>query len=139
MMFEELLTGRNVSLAGGIFVCLSMAKKMAPAFFKARVGQRVLPVLPIILGEIGAFINLSDAVKWQDKLLVGLIAGWAAGNVFKVGKTSLLGYGLPDKEDDSEDPVPSSPTLADAPVTTVPAVTSTPDAAIVPDTASKKE
>ena len=112
MMLEELLTGRNISLAGGIFVVTWAIKGfLFPEFWKGRLGQRFLPLLPLALGLAGAFCGVCDCAVWQDKLLIGLIAGWASSNVFKIGRTSIMGYGLPDADGDGipDSPVPAPP------------------------------
>lgn len=107
MMLEDLITGRNMGLAAGIFVVMSILRTSLPKVWATSIGQRALPIMPIILGEIGAFIGVTDAEKWQDKMIVGLICGWAASNLFKVGRTSVLGYGI-DVATPSE-PAPAAP------------------------------
>jgi hypothetical protein len=100
MLLDQLLTGRNIMLAGGVFVLMSVLRYPLKDFWDSRLGQRLLPILPVALGVAGAFAGLSDAHGWQDRLLVGLIAGWASAHTFKLGRTSLMGYGLPDADGD---------------------------------------
>lgn len=95
MNVEDLVTGKNLELAGSIFVLMSVIKQIVPTFWKTKIGQRILPVLPILIGVAGAFIGLCEnCVTWQDKLLIGLLAGAAAAHTFKLARTSLVGYGL---------------------------------------------
>ena len=96
MMIDQLLTGRNLMLAGAIFVILTAMKTPFKDFWASHWGQRLLPVLPLVLGIGGGFLGLCDCATWQDKLLIGILAGFASANFFKVGKTTVLGYGLPE-------------------------------------------
>lgn len=93
MIIEELVTGRNLSLAGGIVVVVMVFRQLFPAAWKTPLGKRVLPVLPILLGVLGAIAGMAEAASWQDRVVVGLLAGYVAAHSFQVGKTSVLGYG----------------------------------------------
>ena len=123
MMIEQLLTGKNMALAGGIFVLTSALKPMFKKFLATSIGQRVMPLAPIALGVAGAFAGMCDGTAWQDKLLLGTLAGYVAGHSFKIGKTSLLGYGI-DTEEGTELPPPAVP--ADPPKPTQPDVPAVP-------------
>lgn len=140
MMLEELLTGRNISLAGGVFVVMAIGKNyIAPKFWTGKIGQRLLPVIPLALGIGGAFLGFCDCTTWQDKLAIGLIAGWASSHTFKLGKTSVLGWGIGDADGDGVPDAPPAP--APAPVAApVPAPAPAPEAApAAPAAADKKE
>lgn len=136
MMLDQLLTGRNLALAGGVFVLMSLVKNLVlPKFWLGNIGQRLLPVLPIVLGVSGAFAGLCDCNGWQDKLLIGLIAGWASSHTFKLGKTSILGYGI----DGGSEETPSDPaTPAPATPAPTPATPVAPAAPTTPATPDKK-
>jgi hypothetical protein len=96
---SSLVTGKNLLLAGSVFALTTGAREMFKAFFASTLGQRFLPVLPLVLGVIGALLGICDgASEWQSRLAVGLIAGFAAGHLFKVGKTSLMGAGIDEPE-----------------------------------------
>lgn len=103
----SLVTGRNLVLAGAAFVITSTLRTTFKAFFATRLGTRMLPLLPIMLALIGAFLGVGEGAEtWQDKLVLGLIAGFAAGHLFKMGKTSVMGIGLPElSAPDPEGPV----------------------------------
>ena len=116
MLLDQLLTGRNLMLAGGIFVLMSVMRVPMKDFYDSRLGQRLLPLIPIVLGVAGAFAGLCDGKVWQDKLLIGLIAGWASSHTFKLGRTSVMGYGLPDADGDG---IPDALESTAAPANTV--------------------
>lgn len=120
MDISTILTGTNLLLAIGVFVLITVIRAVFPAFFASRLGQRILPVLPLVFGAGGALIGMcSNAKTWQEKLLIGLIAGFASSHLFKIGKTTVIGWGLPDKEppaDTKVDPPADKP--ADAPADT---------------------
>lgn len=108
MDVSTILTGTNLLLAGAIFVLLTVGRLVFPGFYVSRLGQRLLPVLPLVLGVVGALLGMcSNAPTWQEKVLVGIIAGFAASNLFKIGKTTVIGWGLPDK------PTSEAPKLPD--------------------------
>lgn len=108
MAFEvsELVSGRNATLAGAAFVAVALLKNLAPGFVGTRVGKRLLPVLPVLLCIVGAFLGFADpamTATWQDKMMVGLLSGATSAWLFKMGKTTVLGRGL--------DLSPSSPSV----------------------------
>lgn len=130
MMIDELITGKNISLAGGVFVVISASRKPLQPFWDTPFGQRLLPLSPLILGVAGALIGMADAESWQDRLVIGLIAGYASAHTFKVGKTTLLGYGLTDEDTEvpTVQPKPSGPTPSPAPAPSNPQYPSWPSA-----------
>ena len=102
----SLFTGNNLILIGGVFALTTALRESFKSFFASSFGQRALPVIPLIFGIVGALAGVCDGVTtWQGKLMLGLIAGFAAGHLFTVGKTTLLGAGV---EVDPKDP----PTVA---------------------------
>jgi hypothetical protein len=138
MLLDQLLTGRNITLAGGIFVVMSVMRYPLKDFYNSRIGQRLLPVIPVALGVVGALAGFCDAVGWKDQVVIGLISGWASAHTFKLGRTSVMGYGLPDSDGDGIPDVLE--THPPAPVVQSPA-TSTPESvpsAAVADAAKKE-
>lgn len=98
-MIEELVTGKNWQLAAGIFVLMSLVKQVGAPFWKGQIGQRLLPVLPLLFGIAGAFVGICENCStWQDKLLIGILAGYVAGHTFKVLRTTVVGYGTGEVE-----------------------------------------
>jgi hypothetical protein len=79
---------------GVVFALLQTVKMAVPKWAATKVGQRLMPLIPIALGVVGAVAGLSSATTWGDKIALGVIAGFAAGQGFKVGKTTLLGKGI---------------------------------------------
>jgi hypothetical protein len=97
-----MLSGPNLMLAGAIFVVVGGAKAMFSSFFSTTIGQRLLPILPPILGIGGSFAGICPpGYNWQNKLIIGVIAGYVSAHSFKIGKNTFCGFGL--------DPVPPSP------------------------------
>lgn len=118
---EQLLTGKNMTFAGSILVVLSVLRRPLLEFWKSVYGQRLLPVAPLLLGVGGSFAGMTDGVTWQDKVMLGLICGFTAGHMFKVGKTSLLGYGL-DSEEEIVPPTAPEAVIPNVVVSTSPAI-----------------
>lgn len=106
-MFEELLTQGTMKLAGGVFVLMAATRHVFAEAFASKIGQRLLPVLPLGFGIIGGLIGVTDAKSVADKITVGMIGGFAASHIFKVGKTTVLGWGLDSNV--VEDPSKSEP------------------------------
>ena len=112
MDLTSLVTGKNLVLAGGAFALTTTMRMSFKDFFKTRAGERLLPILPVLLGVIGALMGICEnAATWQDKLIIGFIAGFTAGHLFKMGKASVMGIGIPEKKgkDDAEEEDPPSP------------------------------
>ena len=96
---------------------------VAPKFWMSKVGQRIMPILPLVYGLGLAFLGVCDCAIWQDKLVIGLIAGWASSHTFKLGKTSVLGWGVEDSDGDGIPDAPATPVVpAAAPAVVAPVV-----------------
>lgn len=110
---SSLLTGENAALVGGVLAICSTLKATFKGFFKGKIGQRLLPVLPVLLGIVAAMAGIGDAGEdvWQSKLVLGVLAGFTAGQLFKAGKTSIFGWGI---EDQPQLEAGSSPPASDA-------------------------
>ena len=109
---SSLLTGRYAALVGIVYVTTQTLKLMFPSFMASKWGQRLLPILPLLVGVLFMVLAPYEATtSWRDKLVVGVVAGWAAGNVFKIGKTTLLGWGI----DEATPANPKSSTTLNAP------------------------
>jgi hypothetical protein len=92
----SLLTGNNLILVGACFGLTAALRSVFPEFFAAGLGHRLLPLLPLILGMLGALMGVCDgASSIASKIMLGVIAGTAAGHGFKVGRTSILGFNVP--------------------------------------------
>ena len=99
MDLSLLLTGRNAMLPVGAYAATQTCKMLFPEVMKTKVGQRLLPVLPTLIGIVMALLGAGEgAEKIIDKVMLGLIAGFTASSLFKVGKTSLLGWGVSETE-----------------------------------------
>jgi hypothetical protein len=117
MDFSSLLVGKNFVLLGGVFALTTTLRSTFKPFFDMGMGERLLPLVPLILGILGALMGISEnAPEVADKVGVGLIAGFSAGHLFKLGKTSVLGYGVTKKAPKKpEDALPEGDPAAEDP------------------------
>lgn len=99
-----LMSGENAAMVAAIVVLITALRRLwfLKEFFKSRAGERLLPILPIMLGLLATFLGFGNAEDmggtWQDKVVLGMVAGFTAGQLFKMGRTSIFGWGLPDKQ-----------------------------------------
>lgn len=99
----SLITGKNLVLAGGSFALTTSMRASFKDFFATRAGARLLPLLPVIFGIVGALMGVCDGVTaWQDRVMLGALLGFTAGHVFKMGKQSIMGIGIPEKVEPDE-------------------------------------
>lgn len=92
---EELLNGANAALVSMVVMLTLVVKSVGGPFFDKALGQRLLPLVPLVLAVALSFLGLaSPADSVTDKLLVGLLSGLAASASYKVVKTSVLGSGV---------------------------------------------
>lgn len=101
---SALVTGENAALVGGVLAICSTLKATFKPFFKGKIGQRILPLMPVLLGIAGAMAQIGNAGSnaWQSRLVLGVIAGFTAGQLFKAGKTSVFGWGIEDEPKPAE-------------------------------------
>ena len=102
---SSMVNAENAALVGASLTLISMARASLKEFFAGRIGQRILPVLPLAVAMILAALGLGEAEGMEglkDKLMLGFMAGITAGQLFKIGKTSAMGYGLPAKGGSSD-------------------------------------
>lgn len=108
MDLSTLLTGRNGLFTVAIFAITQTLKSLFPAFFATKFGQRLLPAIPLVLGVVGGLLGIPEGVtRMRDGVIVGIVAAFVAANLFKIGRTTALGWGL--------DPTPAAPAPADPP------------------------
>lgn len=99
-MGENMVSGENAVLAGVVFAVMTAGKGAAGKFFETPTGQRILPVLPLVLGVAFSLSGFCDpsVTRWQARVVVGLLSGALAGQMFKVGRTSIMGKGVSEPE-----------------------------------------
>jgi hypothetical protein len=99
-----LLTGENAALVGCIIALLSTARGVLKEQFAKPMVKRFLPIAPIALGIIATMLGFGSVEGteggWQDCLVLGVMAGFTAGQLFKAGKTSVFGWGMKDQPQD---------------------------------------
>lgn len=113
----DLVTGKNLALAAVISIFIGSLKWLFPTLAPSKFGQRCLPLFPVLVGIALALCNFGDpgeAARWQDKLVLGALAGFASGHVFNMGKKSLFGMGV-------EEPPAPPPALPQPPASAPPA------------------
>ncbi len=102
MDLATLLQGNNLLLMGGTVAVVTTMRTMFPVFFTKHWGERVLPLLPLLVAVIGALCGVSEGDTVSEKVAIGLLAGFTAGQLFKIGRTTFLGYGVTPKGEASE-------------------------------------
>ena len=97
MMPSDMLSGANVVLIAIILTVTGAIKSIFPDCFGSKTGQRILPIIPIVLGIAGALAGLGSpgaAATILDKVMVGLMSGLSAAISFKLARTTVLGKGI---------------------------------------------
>lgn len=96
-----LLSGENAALIGAVVAMLSTLKSVFPKFFTKRGVKRFVPLAPILIGVVLVFMGFGEAgevdMRWQARIVLGCLVGFTAGQLYKAGRTSIFGWGLPDK------------------------------------------
>lgn len=91
----DLFSQANGILAAFIFGCMLAVRSLAPVFFESALGQRLLPVIPMIVGIAASLAGLGAAHGTiSEKVTMGVIAGSFVAHAFKIGKTSVVGSGV---------------------------------------------
>lgn len=99
MEATELINGANIVLVTLVLAITSGLKIAFDSFFSSKLGQRLLPIVPIILGVIGGLVGIADPAETiVDKITVGFLSGLSAAVAYKLGKTTILGQGVKEKE-----------------------------------------
>ena len=113
MNLETFFSGQNGILAAAIWGILHALKLMAPDFAASKLGQRLMPVFPLVLGAVGGLLGAVSVTPDTrlDRAVLGLAIGGLTAQVFKVARTSLMAKGLDDPEDKTP-PAPQAPTGA---------------------------
>jgi hypothetical protein len=95
MQLDSLFNGMNATLGGAIFGAV-YAIKQIPGLLDKPVVQRLMPILPLILGAIGGACGAVtvEPVTMANKIVAGVMVGGLTMIVFKVGKTTVLGKGI---------------------------------------------
>jgi len=94
--------GRNLLLYAGIFMLtgavVSVGNVGEKKFFLTDLGQRLMPIIPLVIGVLLAVVGVSEPMASKmDAAVFGMISGGIVGHAYKTGRTSVLGYGLPNK------------------------------------------
>jgi hypothetical protein len=105
MNLDSLINGMNATLGGAIWGIVYAIKKIPGAMDKAWV-QRVMPVIPLLLGVAGGAAGAVTVtpVTMANKIVAGLMVGGLTMVVFKVGKTTVMGKGVDGAAEADADP-----------------------------------
>lgn len=92
--FNGLLSGWNLLLGVAVLIVTAALKKSLSKFWDTGIGNRLFVWVPLVLGSVGALAGLCDpdVVRWQERLIVGLVTATVAMATFKVGQTSVFGW-----------------------------------------------
>lgn len=110
----DLASERNAAVASAVVVIVQVVRNGAPTFFESKTGQRILPLVPVILGVLAGYLGFCEipAQTWQNKLMAGLLIGASANAMYKLARTTVMGQGLaePAAPAASASTPPSAPT-----------------------------
>lgn len=89
---NDFFSGLNLLLGMCTFILTALVKRLFQPFWKKPLGNRLLPLVPLVFGLALAFAGLHEPeIKtWQETLAIGLIASFASSHLYKIGKTTLL-------------------------------------------------
>ncbi|AKU92960.1 hypothetical protein [Vulgatibacter incomptus] len=89
-----LLGGQLLTLGAGATILTAIWRELCPRLWGSALGRRLLPLAPIAFAVAGSFAGLGSAGGWTSRLASGVLAGAIAAHGFKIGRTTLLGFGL---------------------------------------------
>ncbi len=91
----DLLSGANAAIVALVLMLTGAMTMVFDKQFASGLGQRLLPVVPLVLGVVLALAGVaSDGATLQEKLVSGLVSGMAAAISFKLGHTTVMGTGV---------------------------------------------
>lgn len=88
-----ILKPENMAVVVGVWVIITTAKKAVPEFMSHPILVRILPVIPIVLCVAAMWlpgVGQTDMAV-GDKILLGLLLGFAVGHAHKVVKQAGMG------------------------------------------------
>jgi len=91
---NDFFSGLNLLLGICTFILTTLVKRVFAPFWEKPLGNRLLPIMPLVFGLTLAFLGLHEPeIKtWQETLAIGLIASFGASYIFKFSHTTLLGW-----------------------------------------------
>lgn len=91
---KDFFSGLNLLLGICTFILTALVKRVFQPFWEKPLGNRLLPLVPLVFGLALAFAGLHEpaVTTWQEKLAIGLVASFAASYIFKFSQTTLLGW-----------------------------------------------
>lgn len=94
ILVQLLLRQENLYLMVAVYALLTTIQKvLPPGLNEHHLAVRLQPLYPMILCSIGVWIPAQQPPDMSagSKVLVGLILGWACGNLHKVWKQTVRG------------------------------------------------
>lgn len=91
---KNLLTYQNVLVIVATYSLVVMSRKVAPRFFVEGLGNRLLPVMPVIYsqGLVWATMSFQPTATIGERILLGIVLGAIASN----GHSVLKRFGFND-------------------------------------------
>jgi hypothetical protein len=99
---DALLTPAVLALAGIILATIWGLRSLMEPMLDGYWAQRLMPLAPLVLGVLAAFTPWVAGTTIWAKLQTGAVAGMAAALSYKLGKTTVGGFGLPPKPEKQE-------------------------------------
>lgn len=88
---DQLVTLQNVIVTLSIYALITTFRMVFTGAYYGKVIQRLVPLFPLILGVAGQLlITINQGVSIGDRVMVGLITGFAAAHLHE-----LVGKNLP--------------------------------------------
>jgi hypothetical protein len=80
-----------VLISTAILALLEAGQRCMPRLRKSKAWQRMLPIIPLLLGVAAAFLPGTVDGTAGDRAIVGLICGWLASSGKQTIKRLILG------------------------------------------------
>ncbi len=96
MDIQDYVNPKVAIFAGVILACVGGFKSLVQDLAETHWGQRLLPLLPLLIGLLGGLAGAVDGAL-ITRIQGGLTAGMVAAVAYKTGKTTIGGVGVPPK------------------------------------------
>lgn len=92
-LISTVLAYENLAVVVGCWIVITTAQRAAPEFFKRPIVARLLPIFPLVLCTAALWLPgvAQAAMSIGDKILLGLLLGFAVGHAHKIITQAGLG------------------------------------------------
>lgn len=106
----EMIHGDFLDASDGLLIAACVGLTMTlrftvSGFFASKIGRRLLPLVPLSIGLLGAGAGLVQGSSAVERCVRGLLLGALAAHAFKATRTTVLGLGLPSRPSLPELPI----------------------------------